>query len=281
MRWATLLRVVGIGLLLLAGMILLAGAYLTVIGAVSFGEYADPPPSIWAKLRDVFPVALWTIVAAAIPATLGAVLIASARRRRLIPSHHSERTRAKKMMRRTIGLFVATQVLVGLLAACDRSSTEPPWGLDDVTQPADEASVLQVLESMPAFVDGRERSGQPDPLRVSYGEGDATLRAIRLGEAAEAEGFPGTAGEFLQMLAQSGEIEPDSQRIDRRGLMFIVSIETPTEVQPEGTTVDLPTEYVIGWGEPDSEWMFTVSADSPQMRVAVVEAFVDTVLSTE
>ena len=82
MRGTTLLRIIGVVLLLLASAVLLVGTYLTVIGAVSFGEYANPPPSIGAKVRDVLPLAVWTLVAAAAPAILGAALILTSRRSR-------------------------------------------------------------------------------------------------------------------------------------------------------------------------------------------------------
>jgi Zn-dependent alcohol dehydrogenase len=80
MRGTTLLRISGVVLLLLASAVLLMGTYLTVIGAVSFGEYANPPPSIGAKVRDVLPLAVWTLIAAAVPAILGAALILISRR---------------------------------------------------------------------------------------------------------------------------------------------------------------------------------------------------------
>lgn len=82
MRGATLLRIAGAVLLLLAAAVLLVGTYLTVIGALEFGEYANPPPSIGAKIRDVLPLALWTLAAAAVPAILGVALIAISRRSR-------------------------------------------------------------------------------------------------------------------------------------------------------------------------------------------------------
>ena len=53
-----------------------------MIGAVSFGKYANPPPSIGTKVRDVLPLAVWTLVAAAVPPILGAALILTSHRSR-------------------------------------------------------------------------------------------------------------------------------------------------------------------------------------------------------
>jgi hypothetical protein len=187
------------------------------------------------------------------------------------------------MMRRTIRLVVVAQVLLGLpLAACDQNaSPPPPWGLDAVTQPSDEVSVTRVLEAMPTAVAGRERAASSDPFRVSYGErGHAGLRALPLGEAAEAEGFPATAGDYLRTLADSGEVEIETQRLDpRSGLVYVVGTTTVSTEVPGGATINETTEFLIGWGEPDSEWLFAISADSPEIRIALVEAFVDAVES--
>lgn len=187
-------------------------------------------------------------------------------------------------MRRTIRLLVLAQALVWLpLAACDRTGSQAlPWGLDGVTHPSDEASVRRALEAMPTAVAGRERSASSDPFRVSYGEhGIAGLRALRLGEAAKAEGFPATAGDYIRSLADSGEVEIEAQRLDPgSGLVYLVCTTTTSEEAPGGATVDEMTEFFLGWGDQDSEWLFAVSADSPEVRTALVEAYLDAVRSS-
>ena len=187
------------------------------------------------------------------------------------------------MMRRSIRLVVVTQVLVGLtLAACDQNGDpQPPWGLDGVTQPSDEASVTRVLEAMPTSVAGYERAASYDPFRVSYGEPSvAGLRVLPLGEAAEAEGFPGTAGVYLRTLADSGEVEIETQRLDPGSeLVYVVGTTTASTEVPGGATINERTQFLVGWGEPDSEWLFAISADSPEVRMALVEAFVEAVES--
>lgn len=185
------------------------------------------------------------------------------------------------MMRRSIRLVVVTQVFVGLtLAACDQDRRpQPPWGLDGVTQPSDEASVTRILEAMPDSVAGDERAASFDPFRVTYGEPSvAGLRVLPLGEGAEAGGFPATAGAYLQTLADSGEVEIETQRLDTgSALVYVVGTTTASTKVPGGASITERMQFLVGWGEPDSEWLFAVSADSPEIRVALVEAFVDAV----
>jgi hypothetical protein len=61
---------------------------------------------------------------------------------------------------------VVRVVVVLILAACGAARTpEPPWGLDAIDQPSDEASIKQVLAAMPKAVAGRQRAAC-DPLSV-------------------------------------------------------------------------------------------------------------------
>ena len=186
-------------------------------------------------------------------------------------------------MRRAILFVIAEGLLVFLLPTCDQGGrSQPPWGLEGVDQPSDEATVTRILEAMPDALSGRNRSASSDPFRVAYGEeGTATLRAMRLGEQAAAEGFPGTAGEFLQQLAASGEIEIEARRLDPASdLVYLVGKTTVSTEIPGRGLINERTEYLMGWGEPDSGWMFTTAADSPGIRRALVEAFIEAVQST-
>lgn len=153
---------------------------------------------------------------------------------------------------------------------------EPPWGLDAIDQPSDETSITQVLTAMPDEVAGRQRAGSNDPLGVGYGqESGLRVRALRSGEAAAAEGFPATAVGFLQGLADSGDaVEVEAQALDPTGdLVYVVC--TTTESFVRGGSRHETKTYDVAWGEPDSEWVFSAVADSPENRIALVEAFGD------
>lgn len=155
-----------------------------------------------------------------------------------------------------------------LLAACGRSAndqsgaSQPPWGLDGVTVPSDESSVRRVLEAMPDTVGGQERLDL-SPDEAAYEQ--MRLRALRLGERAQAEGLPPTARAYLERLAESGEIEIETRQLDPETELVYLTATTTANGQPV---------YVMAWGEPESEWVFSLSADSADNRVALVNAFV-------
>jgi len=162
-----------------------------------------------------------------------------------------------------------------LLAACGGARTpELPLGLDAIDQSSDEASIKQILTAMPDAVAGKQRAASYDPLSVEYGEGSSLrVRVMRLGEAAAAEGFPATAVGFLQRLVDGGEVEVEERALDPSSdLAYVVSITTESFAQ--GGSRHETKRYAVAWGEPDSEWMFTAVADTPENRIALVEAFV-------
>jgi hypothetical protein len=172
--------------------------------------------------------------------------------------------------------FISVAVVL-LLAACGRAgASDPPWGLDSVTQPSDQASVDRVLAAMPDAVAGMKRAAPIDLRLVSYGQGNTlTVRVLQLGESATGEGLPTTAGGFLQGLVDpAGEVEVEAQHLDASSdLVYVVCIVT--ESFAGGGSQHEARRYAIAWGAPDSEWLFTAVADSPENRVALVEAFVN------
>jgi hypothetical protein len=171
-------------------------------------------------------------------------------------------------------LGVASLVLVAvLLAGCGRSangrsgSSEPPWGLDGVTLPSDEAAVTRVIAAMPDTVAGQERVDR-SPYEAEYEQ--MKLRAVRLGGQSQEDGFPGTVRGYLEQLVDSGELDLQTQRLEPKD--DLVYLTATTSANDE-------TVYVMAWGEPDSEWLFSLSADSMEGRLALVAAFVDAATS--
>jgi hypothetical protein len=60
--------------------------------------------------------------------------------------------------------------------------------------------------------------------------------------------------------------------------VYVVCITTQSFVQ--GDSRHETKDYAVAWGEPNSEWVFTAVGNSPENRIALVEAFVDAVRST-
>lgn len=109
---------------------------------------------------------------------------------------------------------------------------------------------------------GQERV-YPSPDEAVYEQ--MRLGALRLGEQAQAEGNPPTPGDYLELLVESGEVDVETRQLDPGGDLVYVTATTTANGEPV---------YVMAWGEPRSEWLFSLSADSPDSRVALVNAFV-------
>jgi hypothetical protein len=112
------------------------------------------------------------------------------------------------LARRLATIALCTFALVGVSCGSygddpTSSATEPPWGLDTIDLPDDPTAVGDVLAAFPQELGGLERS-DVSPTQVSYGDGSTFVRAIDLA-GAKAEGFPGTAAGYLDLLAGSGE----------------------------------------------------------------------------
>ena len=76
------LPVAGIVFILLAAATLILGIVWAVLGAMEFGEYANPPSGFWDKVGDVLPIVIGAVVVAAIPAMTEVVLILISRGRK-------------------------------------------------------------------------------------------------------------------------------------------------------------------------------------------------------
>lgn len=175
---------------------------------------------------------------------------------------------------RLVAVVLCTVALVAVSCGSDDpsvpSATGPPWGLDGVDLPDDPGTVEGVLAAFPEELGGLERSGV-SATQVSYGDGSTFVRAIDLA-AAEAEGFPGTAPDYLELLAGSGEVEIEAQ--DTSPDAAFVYLVSSNSVQ-DAPDAEPRTTYDAAWGSADGGWLFVASAGSPQEREALAEAFVD------
>jgi hypothetical protein len=150
-----------------------------------------------------------------------------------------------------------------------RPATDPPWGLDAIDLPNDPGAVEGVLAALPQGLDGLPRS-DVSPTQVSYGDGSTFVRAIDLAEA-EAEGFPGTAAGYLDLLAGSGEVEVENE-VTSADADFVYLVST-NSVQ-DAPDAEPRTTYDAAWGTADGGWLFVSSAGSAEEREALAAAFV-------
>ena len=170
-----------------------------------------------------------------------------------------------------------------MVAACggeERKTQPPPWGLDTVVLPRDEVSLRALAEALPAEVAGRALADREFLTGARYGarytapgKPDAFVGAVT---RENVEGFePGmTAAGYLELLARGFEkdgfegapVEIEAQALDPAGpLAYLVW----------NSTRDGHPWYAASWAEPDGDWLFNVSADTPQTRAALVAAFAE------
>ena len=146
--------------------------------------------------------------------------------------------------------------------------TEPPWGLDLFSLPDDSKAIEATLADFPKELCGLDLS-DVSPTHVSYGDGKTFVRAIDLA-GAEAEGFPGTAPEYLELLAGSGEVTVEAQVTSpEAGFVYLVSKNT---VQ-DAPDAEPRTTYDAAWGNSEGSWLFAASARSRRQRKALAEVF--------
>ena len=186
----------------------------------------------------------------------------------------------------SLRVFIFGPLLFAVLVACggggENQADRPPWGLDSIVLPADAESVIAVLQGLPSDVGGLPR--QPgvtlsaetllaagraevkydEERALTAGIGVITLNEIR----SFAEDPEVTPVEFLGILASSSEVEVEAEELDPdEALAYVVSRETGN-----GRTV-----YTIAWAEPEGDWFFSASAHTPDVRRAMVEAFIQSV----
>ncbi|OGO52133.1 MAG: hypothetical protein A2148_12545 [Chloroflexi bacterium RBG_16_68_14] len=154
-----------------------------------------------------------------------------------------------------------------------------------MTLPADAASVVAALETLPQEVGGLARSASDDTalsadalqagerVEVLYGEAPAraAVAVISLDATrAFAEDPELTFADLLSGLAESGEVEVEAQQLQPQGpLLYLTGTSTG----------DGDLFYFASWAAPDGAWLFNASAETPEMRAALVTAFVEAVQS--
>lgn len=169
---------------------------------------------------------------------------------------------------------VLVLALVGLSATgCggdespNQANIDDPYGLSTVVMPASEPDVLAVLGAMPAEISGTAQTvGDDYALSVHYGDLNSIV-AIPLSEGgSSAENL---AEDLSRFEAEEGAVVEASQLDPAAELVWL----TGSFPDQGGAGV----VYLAVWGEPDGPWAFNVSAETPDMRDAMVRSFADAV----
>ena len=137
-----------------------------------------------------------------------------------------------------------------------------PFGLGSVDLPESESEVARVFEAMPSELEGLPRLDDAG-LVARYG---GELNVLSAGLASDFD-----TGTVMASLAsfedepgaeiEASELDPDA------GVVWLFG-----SFQDEGGAGRV---LVATWGDPDGEWLFSVGAQTPEMREALVRAFAD------
>jgi hypothetical protein len=140
------------------------------------------------------------------------------------------------------------------------ASDEPPWGLTGIEMPDTEAEVIAVFEAMPA-IDGHqpvsgldEDFGLPFVTYYEYEEGEGEeleVKGLRIGAAPEPEP--------LEVFPEAWNIEASAVDPDSDLLWMAGGDE-------EG--------FGLIWAASDGSWLFYASADTAEVRVKLIHAFI-------
>ena len=156
-----------------------------------------------------------------------------------------------------------------------------PAGLARIPLPDDFAEIRALFEQLPAEVAGIPRSPQLGPatrarLGVGYGEDQhipnyrGPLFALTAMDLSQGSFFPPnwSGGQVVAEMSSHGEEIKEAGRdgdlIWAQGNTFIIAAES-TQRYPL---------YTLQWGGIDSSWMFSISADTPEHRDALLGAVI-------
>lgn len=144
---------------------------------------------------------------------------------------------------------------------------EPPWELDVIDHPDTAEEILATLEAMPDEVDGFPgalRDGQT--VIYESDENSFGINVLPLDDLREFSGNPNlTTIDYLSVLVENGELETvEYHDIDNEGIAVLVATSLGN-----GTL-----QYVASWADPDGEWLFSLTANTPEARTELVNAYV-------
>ena len=137
-----------------------------------------------------------------------------------------------------------------------------PYGLDSVDLPESDAEVSAVFDAMPPELEGLSRAEDVGAV-ARYG-GELNTLAAGLAADFDAETVLGDLSAFED--EPGAEVEASDLEAEAGVVWLFGSFED------EGGA---GTVFVASWGEPDGEWIFSVNAETPELRAALVRAFIE------
>jgi hypothetical protein len=151
-------------------------------------------------------------------------------------------------------------------------SGDDPFDLSTVGMPRSDLEILQILDSMPDQISGLPFSPRNDyDLVRQYGDLN-TIVAIPFPTDGGSAAPESLAEDLSQFELEAGAVVEGSQLNPASDLVWLTGWFT----DQGGAGV----VYIAVWGEPAGNWAFNVSAETPEMREAIVRAFVEAVRAT-
>jgi hypothetical protein len=126
-----------------------------------------------------------------------------------------------------------------------------------------------VFDSMPAELAGYRRVGSGDGEHLVEYDGEGPNLFLQSGEHRRMEGGELSPAEFLQLVADSGEIDIIDSVLEGDDVWLHGSTTVGGEDEPEDWT-----EYLMVWGEAEGEFLLWFNAMSQADLDAIIEAFV-------
>jgi hypothetical protein len=168
-------------------------------------------------------------------------------------------------MRRLLSILILVAITgCGGDGAESTPAVPDPYGLASLVLPGSEQEILGVLEAMPTEISGFAKAAGDSGLLVAYG-GLNTLVAIPF----PAGGGISLAEDLSRFPSEPGASVETSQLDPASDMLWMVG--SFTDQGGAGVV------YVAVWGAPDGDWAFNASAETPEMRDALVRAFVEAI----
>lgn len=162
-------------------------------------------------------------------------------------------------------------VILSVLPGSCRAQPGPPYGLDSIELPEGSEAIAAVLSKMPDRLEGRvanEVAAEEHMVSFSYGSGHELAIAATDWGLGEGDFPPWTNEEMLPRFVESGEVEVAESVLEGK-LLWLTG--TNSSVSGDVTR----TFWTMWFGALSSHWTFSISADSRQEGIALVEAFVE------
>jgi hypothetical protein len=147
------------------------------------------------------------------------------------------------------------------------ATSEPPWELDAIDHPDTAEEVMTTLDAMPAEIEGVQAEMR-DGQAVIYGDDDSSfgINVLPLSDIRDFSGDPdATTTDFLSVLVDSGELEAvEYQDIDDEGIAVLAATSRGNGI----------LRYTASWTDPGGEWLFSLTANTPETRTQLVQAYI-------